>query len=86
MECDDQGFNPNTSTVQTPSVRPDTLQVENIPMLDPDEQRSLHASKLLNYLISIEGVYAPDPSFFQNSQPEITSIMRAILLDWMMEV
>lgn len=86
MEYEDQGFDQYTNMVQPPSVEPVSVQVEKIPMPDPDEQRSLHAAKLLNYLISIEGVYAPDPSYFQNSQPEITSIMRAILLDWMMEV
>lgn len=51
---------------------------------DPGD--AIDAGKLLNYLISIEGVYSPDPSYLETLQPDITSVMRAILLDWMMEV
>lgn len=49
-----------------------------------DESES--AAKMLNYLISIEGIYSPDPNFLENYQPDLSSIMRAILVDWMMEV
>lgn len=34
----------------------------------------------------MEGVYSPDPNYFENSQPDVSNVMRAILLDWMMEV
>jgi len=44
------------------------------------------ASKMLNYLISVEPVYSPDPDYFDHYQKDISSIMRAILIDWMMEV
>jgi len=40
----------------------------------------------LNYLISREHQLAPDPYYFNRLFPEITSMMRSILLDWMMEV
>lgn len=44
------------------------------------------ASKMLNYLVSIEGIYSPDPNYFEYLQPDISSMMRTILVDWMMEV
>lgn len=44
------------------------------------------AAKMLNYLISSEAAYAPDPSYFQTSQFDVSNVMRAILVDWMMEV
>ena len=44
------------------------------------------AAKMLNYLISAEGMYAPEPDYFERIQPDISTMMRAILLDWMMEV
>ena len=44
------------------------------------------AGRMLNYLVSAEGVYAPDPAYFERCQPDISNMMRAILIDWMMEV
>lgn len=44
------------------------------------------ASKMLNYLISIEGIYTPDSNYLETTQHDISPIMRAILIDWMMEV
>jgi hypothetical protein len=44
------------------------------------------ASKMLNYLVSIEGIYSPDPNYFEYLQPDISNMMRTILIDWMMEV
>ena len=43
-------------------------------------------SDTINYLIMREMEYAPDPHYFENKQNQVTWIMRAILLDWMMEV
>ena len=43
-------------------------------------------SDTLNYLISREAAYAPDPYYFESIQTHINWSMRAILLDWMMEV
>ena len=40
----------------------------------------------LNYLISRETKYAPDPYYMEKSQSRLTPRMRLILLDWMMEV
>jgi len=40
----------------------------------------------LEYLIRKEYEYSPNGSYFQNLQKNITPYMRAILLDWMMEV
>lgn len=96
MDYDDYKFQEYSNMIKPPRIDTDPIPTtrksktgglsKKISMPNLEEQRSLAASKLLNYLISIEGVYAPDPSYFQNSQPEISSIMRAILLDWMMEV
>jgi cyclin E len=41
---------------------------------------------MLNYLVSTEGIYSPDPNYFERCQPDVSNMMRAILLDWMMEV
>ena len=43
-------------------------------------------SKMLNYLISSEAAHTPDPNYFQTSQFDVSNLMRAILVDWMMEV
>lgn len=44
------------------------------------------AGKMLNYLISIESLYLPDADYFDRMQQDISAMMRAILMDWMMEV
>lgn len=44
------------------------------------------ASKMLNHLISSEVAYTPDPNYFERLQTDVTWMMRAILVDWMMEV
>lgn len=54
--------------------------------LETQNEEAETAAKMLNYLISIEGVYAPDPDYFERWQPDISNMMRAILMDWMMEV
>jgi cyclin E len=41
---------------------------------------------MLNFLISKEAQYAPDPNYFQTMQSDVSPLMRAILVDWMMEV
>jgi hypothetical protein len=43
-------------------------------------------SETLNFLVLREGVYGADPFVFERRQPNLTWMMRAILLDWMMEV
>ena len=43
-------------------------------------------SDTLNYLVSRETEYLPDPFYFEKKQTNVTWLMRAILLDWMMEV
>ena len=43
-------------------------------------------TETISYLIMREIDYSPDPHYFEKKQPNITWIMRAILLDWMMEV
>ena len=43
-------------------------------------------TETISYLIMRETDYSPDPHYFEKKQPNITWIMRAILLDWMMEV
>jgi cyclin E len=44
------------------------------------------AGRTLNYLVSLEGIYSPNPHYFEQCQGDITCLMRAILIDWMMEV
>ena len=55
-------------------------------LIDEPSDETEIATKMLNYLISIEGIYAPDFDYLDKIQHDITSIMRAILFDWMMEV
>ena len=55
------------------------------PVHNTQEQEE-DSSKMLNHLIASEGAYMPDPNYFATCQSEISSIMRAILIDWMMEV
>lgn len=52
---------------------------------DPEDE-SEEACKMLNYLISIEAIYTPASNYLETIQLDISPIMRAILLDWMMEV
>jgi hypothetical protein len=54
--------------------------------IEDQNEEAQAAGRMLNYLISWEGVYSPDPDYFERWQPDITNMMRAILLDWMMEV
>jgi hypothetical protein len=54
--------------------------------IDDKKEEEEAASKMLNHLIMSEGQYAPDPNYFDTNQNEVSSIMRAILVDWMMEV
>lgn len=43
-------------------------------------------SNTLNYLICQESLYQPDAFYLQRGQNHINSLMRTILMDWMMEV
>lgn len=59
---------------------------EDDKQLETQNDEAEQAAKMLNYLISIEGAYSPDPDYFDRCQPDISNMMRAILMDWMMEV
>ena len=61
------------------------MDEQNKQIEDQNEEAEA-AGRMLNYLISWEGVYSPNPDYFERWQPDITNMMRAILLDWMMEV
>jgi hypothetical protein len=73
-------------------VREET--VENFGFLDSStkiaweespEQRPMEEAERISELIAREGEYRPSPYLFQK-QPEVSPVMRTILLDWMMEV
>jgi hypothetical protein len=49
------------------------------------KQKDVEAANI-NYLISAESAYIPDSNYFDHFQNDVTPIMRAILVDWMMEV
>ena len=75
--------NERTSVVNVKEPEISFVEDPNYENMNYEAQAS---SKLLNFLISIEGIYSPDPNFLETTQPDISSHMRAILLDWMMEV
>jgi len=54
--------------------------------IDNQNDEAEAAGRMLNYLVSTEGIYSPDPNYFERCQPDVSNMMRAILLDWMMEV
>ena len=55
-------------------------------LIEEQNEEAENASKMLNYLISIEVLYTPDWDYIERIQSDISPLMRAILLDWMMEV
>jgi len=59
---------------------------EELASFNPENNACAIDSDTINYLIMREMEYAPDPHYFETKQTHITWIMRAILLDWMMEV
>ena len=55
-------------------------------IFEKQNEEAENATKMLNYLISIEAMYTPDWDYIERIQPDISQMMRAILFDWMMEV
>ena len=64
---------------------PKTLEQE-LADFQPDNDPCGIDSETINYLISLEREYAPDSEYLATSQSHINAEMRAILIDWMMEV
>jgi len=50
------------------------------------EDDGAFGAETLNYMISREQAYSPDPYYIDKYQPDLTWAMRLILADWMMEV
>jgi hypothetical protein len=67
----------NSNNIKNPEEELAEWKIEESDTLD---------SETINYLISREPDYAPDAHYMDEKQPQINWIMRAILLDWMMEV
>lgn len=59
---------------------------EELANFNPDNTGCAIDPETIDYLIMREIEYAPNPHYFDTKQSNITWIMRAILLDWMMEV
>ena len=59
---------------------------ENPVTFSDDKNGNSYDAVTLNFLISQELLYQPDPFYFQKNQNNINPLMRTILLDWMMEV
>lgn len=59
---------------------------EELANFNPEVNPCAFDSDTINYLIMRENDYAPDPHYMDKKQSEINWSMRAILLDWMMEV
>ena len=72
LEC-----NESVSEFQHESLNSSIAQQESSSPIGPDT---------LNYLVEREHVYSADAYYLNNSQAHINANMRAILLDWMMEV
>lgn len=64
---------------------PKSLEQE-LAEFQPDNSPRGMDTDTINYLISLEESYRPDPNNLASSQPNITEEMREILIDWMMEV
>lgn len=54
--------------------------------LEDEKKNCPFDANTLNFLISQENNYRPDAFYFQKTQNNINSLMRTILMDWMMEV
>jgi hypothetical protein len=59
---------------------------EELANFNPDSNACAIDSDTINYLVMREMDYAPDAHYFDKKQNQINWMMRAILLDWMMEV
>lgn len=55
-------------------------------LIEDQNEEAENASKMLNYLITIEVMYTAVCDYMQRMQPDISPMMRAILFDWMFEV
>ena len=54
--------------------------------LNLEEGRGQVDDELVAFMISREQTYQIDPNYFESKQPELKKRMRAILLDWILEV
>lgn len=59
---------------------------EEIARFNPDSNNVGIDAETIEYLILREREYAPDPAHLERKQREVTSQMRTILIDWLMEV
>lgn len=53
---------------------------------DDDENQKGFDAETIKFLVQRERDYMPDPHYIENKQSNVSWMMRAILLDWMMEV
>ena len=61
-------------------------ELEMKPQFHEDKKGCPFDSNTLNFLIIQENLYNPDAFYLQKNQNNINSLMRTILMDWMMEV
>lgn len=59
---------------------------EELSNFNPDSFACAFDSETINYMISMENEYNPDPHYFERRQKHIGKSMRIVLMDWMMEV
>ncbi len=93
LECEESlGTRQRLNMAQEPMepLPPDEAScIQETAMDDPSESEDLSqvfGTDTLNYLIAREQAYQPDAYCLEKLQPHITWVMRAILMDWMMEV
>lgn len=77
---------PNLSmSLSEEATLPKALE-QQLAEFEPDNDPCGIDAETINYLISLEGEYRPDPEYLSKLKPSINAEMRAILVDWMMEV
>jgi len=83
---DDQKLNFNGMIEKFSPARRSITTEEELANFNPEYNAASTDSEIVDYLMMREIQYAPDPHYFDKSQSHVTWMMRAILLDWMMEV
>lgn len=85
LECSEHLGVPVTEDFKIPEV-PAILEETKSDVVSENSNNEVLGLDTLNYLISREQEYSPDPYYMEKSQPDLTWTMRLILVDWMMEV
>jgi len=76
----------STFLTKGPTKKRELTIEEEISNFVQENQNGVYTAEMISNLIQSEAEYMPDPYYLEKNQNELTWLMRAMLLDWLIEV